>query len=273
LEVDGQRVSPIPDTLPEWHFKGPPRPKLAKVDFSAQAQIPKEKVRVLFYISDEKPIEMGKFQAAETSQGEMQVDHFVLVQGASLRPGLSYIVTSPSLYIWSPQQKVWGQQWQINGVVRVLSLVNPEQNIFRAQVVEAYSRTGQQAILVEGQIRDAQIKNAFVSDQKYGIFGVGQIMAQVIGGAGGSPRSMFSRGEILYLDAGRSQGIGEGQSLQIFRNENSRSARLRGTIAQNARQIGIVTVVHVSDRFSTAVVVDSTEEICVGDQTWPILKP
>jgi hypothetical protein len=195
----------------------------------------------------------------------MQVKHFVLVRGADLREGESYLVTSPSIYIWSPRQKVWGQQWQINGVVRVVSLVNSQDKLFRAQVMEAYTQMEKDSILTLGVVPDITLENFFVGQ------GV-EIEAQVVGGAGGSPRSMFSRGEILYLDAGKLQGVVEGQGFQIFRNENQRSENLRGLVRQNAREIGLVRIIQVAEKFSTAVVIDSNEEIRVGDQTTAQLK-
>ncbi|MFN7262600.1 MAG: hypothetical protein ACK5UJ_02200, partial [Pseudobdellovibrionaceae bacterium] len=91
------------------------------------------------------------------------------------------------------------------------------------------------------------------------------LKATIIGGQFERNRQLFGDESLVILNKGTSQGITVGQSFSVFKQQ---AVRLKKTASlQNSRQIGKVKVVKATENFSTAVVIQASDDIQVGDTT------
>lgn len=91
------------------------------------------------------------------------------------------------------------------------------------------------------------------------------VAAHIVGGESDLGRGLFSTQEMVFLDKGADHGLDKGQILAIFEN---RSLRVELTEFPNARrQIGHLQIVSVTPTTATAVIVENSDPIQVGDFT------
>tara|TARA_B100000749_G_scaffold280891_1_gene280362 strand:- start:141564 stop:143504 length:1941 start_codon:yes stop_codon:yes gene_type:complete len=126
--------------------------------------------------------------------------------------------------------------------------------VYRAYVNKATSMISLGAVLLDGRIETVDINT---DGEKVYIEGF------IVGGAGSVARNVYAQGEIIFLDKGTNQGLAPGYILPIRHNRTLRHPK--SNIFDDGQLKGFVKVVDVSENFSTAVIVQSKEDIFNGD--------
>ena len=146
------------------------------------------------------------------------------------------------------------QMIEVQGSVEVLEKVNDQKGIYRALVKKAIMPIEVGAILVPGNLPMIDPTPSAISNSGG---------AKIMGGQLGKSRGLFSANSLVFLDAGASRGLQEGQSLSIYADEAVRNKQADAVM--NDRQIGTAKIVKVSSGFATAYVTKATDDIRLGD--------
>ena len=150
---------------------------------------------------------------------------------------------------------------EVQGMLEILDLINPDENIYRALVTKTIH-----PVTVGAKVSVSELPTLVAG-------GSGEstpFPSRVIGGQYTTERKLFSRDNLVFLNAGSLQGASIGQIFPIYRDPLNRNPNSKEVVSP--RIIGQVKVVNVSENFSTAVVLNGQDEIQTGDATSPDIK-
>lgn len=244
----------LPGSLPSYRMG-----MLQDSKVELQVELPKNQFptapEYLEYYMVDAPIQgVGQVTATEMNMktaGDYQFIYVRLTEGG----GKDFVAQKNLAKINDPRVKDrQGQMVEIQGEIEVLEKVNDQQNIYRAMVKRAIQPVEVGAVLTPGRLPMIDPSSSDVTT------GVG---AKIIGGQFDKKRSLFGNNTLVFLDAGASAGLQEGQSLAIFADERVRNKKNEAVM--NDRVIGKLKIVRVSQNFATAYVVKATDDILVGD--------
>jgi hypothetical protein len=255
-ETPPRNVATLPGSIPHWAF-GAKVPVLQIDTKRIVRTFPPGHEPLGFYLTASPLSSVGTVVEGEMGEGtlgEYQYLHVKLPEGNKEKKLLAYQEREE---IQDPISGKEARIIQVQGEIEVLDIVNSEENIYRAFVKKIINPLNVGANLAIGKLPQFQAKTTQM----------GSASAQVIGGQNDKERRLIESASIVYL-AG--DGLAEGQSYPIYRQQSIRQEETRAI--ENPRKIGEVKVVKVSDRFATAVVIDESEEIHVGDVTDPHMK-
>ncbi len=131
-----------------------------------------------------------------------------------------------------------------------------EEDVFRAMITQNFTLVPKGAFLKKGRVKK------IIAD---GQGTISEVVSQIVGGDGSLRGTRFGTNSLVYLNRGRSDGLRNGQILNI---RAVRRLRTKDSIvSNNVEVIGRIKVVNVSQKFSTAVVFQSRGFIQIGDYT------
>lgn len=180
-------------------------------------------------------------------------------------PGEKYLVVENVGELKAPNGAIddseLGYQKIISGMVTIGEKVKADVNekkydVFRAFVDKAIHPLKLGGELVRGRLPVIDLDGRGPRSD---------IVSQIIGGNFDKRRTVFGKGSVVFLNRGLSDGLSEGQVLSIRANRAVRNESTK--IAENQRVIGSLKVVKVANKFATAVVTQSLENIFAGDYT------
>jgi len=149
---------------------------------------------------------------------------------------------------------LFGVGVELHGEVQVLHKVNPDDNIYRAQVLSIIY-----PVLVGDLIMPGDLERIDTENFQNG----GNVSGRILGGIENSDQKIMFKGHIVFLSLGRKDGVKLGDRYPIFKNPAVRSSA--GTITRNLIQIGILQVVNTSEKVATGWIVESEDRIIPGD--------
>lgn len=244
----------LPNSLPLYRMG-----MLQDSKVELQVELPKNQFptapEYLEYYMVDAPIQgVGQVTATEMNMktaGDYQFIYVRLNEGG----GKDFVAQKNLTKVNDPRVKDrQGQMVEVQGEIEILEKVNEQQNIYRAMVKRAIQPVEVGAVLTPGRLPMIDPSSSEVTT------GVG---AKIIGGQFDKKRSLFGNNTLVFLDAGASAGLQEGQSLAIFADERVRNKKNEAVM--NDRVIGKLKIVRVSQNFATAYVVKATDDILVGD--------
>lgn len=217
-------------------------------------QYPKAYEYLEYYIND-TPVEgSGKITGTEmglSTAGEYQYI-YVRFEGT---PEKKYVVQKNVTQIEDPRNKERkAQMVQLQGEIQVLEKVNDSENMYRALVTKTIQPVEVGAALMPGSLPMIDPASGPVTS------GVG---ATIMGGQFEKKRALLGQNSLVFLDAGSSQGLQEGQTLSIYADERVRNKNVKAVM--NDRVIGQLKVVRVTNNFATAYVSKAIDDILIGD--------
>lgn len=168
--------------------------------------------------------------------------------------------------IRNPQEKIYhivksipfGQDGKykyvkVYGQLRLMNKANATASIYKAQVEKALDLPGVGHKLLPGPIPIVEVpKPGPISAQP----------ARVIGGQFGENKIVYA-GSFLFLDAGTTQGLNVGDIIPIFSNPNLRV--VSSFLDTNFKKIGLAQIVRAESGGATGYLIDSNDEVKVGD--------
>ncbi|MGE5086512.1 MAG: LysM peptidoglycan-binding domain-containing protein [Bacillota bacterium] len=244
----------LPSSLPKGTFNG-----LAENSNQVQIQFQASKfpvgIEYLSYYISEAPVEgVGVVTGTEMDMktaGDFQYV-YVKLDNANAK---SYVAQKNMGDVVDPVEKSRkAQMVEVQGSVEILEKVNEQKGIYRALVKKAIMPVEVGAVLLPGNLPIVDPTPSAVTNSTG---------AKIMGGQLGKGRGLFTANSLVFLDAGSSRGLQEGQSLAIYADEAIRNKQTDAVI--NDRQIGVLKIVKVSSGFATAYVTKCTDDILLGD--------
>jgi hypothetical protein len=248
-------VVDLPKSLPNWTYKG-----IAKNEVDMELQSPRRDFGhppeiLTWYIDDVAPQPVGKIVEAETGITYAADYQYVVVQLPDNPTEKKFLVVKNAGTLTDPISGQDGSVVHIEGELEVLQQVNADRHLYRAMVTRSTDLVEVGAGLIPGSI-PSYTTQADVAKSAAD--------ALVIGVAGGMNRTMFSSNNVVFLTGGNGKGMVPGSVYPIFKNQ---SLRTKTKEVQAPLEIGHVKILKTSNNFATGVIVDSTEEMLVGDGT------
>ncbi|GIL16561.1 MAG: hypothetical protein BroJett040_03120 [Oligoflexia bacterium] len=244
----------LPASVPFWNYKKKPK---TSVELS---KVPRSfghgKTPLGYFIADkgfERQGEVVSNEMGMSSAGDFQYI-YVKVDGADEK---NYLVIKDMGEIKDPYTKRSGRVIQIQGEISVGQSVG--RGVYRAFVRKAIHPIEAGAALVVGSIPRIDAKGKASNSSA--------VSSRVIGGEFDVERRILGPHGVIFLNSGASDGVSIGQVLPLFRYEGARNSS--NLVRENPRKIASVKIVKTSDRFSTGIITESTEEIQIGDGTSP----
>lgn len=244
----------LPGSLPQYKIGINLEPAVEVQVELPKNQFPTALESLNYYISD-APVEgVGVITATEMNMktaGDYQYIYVRLNQSG----GKEFIVQKNMAEVKDPSNKERrGQMVEIQGEIEVLERVNDQKDLYRAIVKKSIQPLEVGAILTPGKLP--------MIDPSVGALTSG-VGAKIMGGQFDKKRSLFGSNSIVFLDAGSSQGLQEGQTLAVYADERVRNKK--NDAVQNDRVIGTAKIVRVSNSFATAYIAKATDDILLGD--------
>jgi len=152
----------------------------------------------------------------------------------------------------------------VQGTAKITGVISNKNNIYRALVTSALSTID----VGSSVIADAPPK---VKVSRQGRRS--ETVVSVIGGEFDQNRKILGSGAVIYLNGGAAAGLKVGDILGI---QSSGEERKRSRYPGATRAVGLIRVADVQGKVATAIVLESNEEIVVGDRTggeFPEPKP
>lgn len=228
------------------------------------------KVTLSAFIDSKNIDRLGRIVEVETGYKVASLFQYVYVKVAAgvARVGDSLLIIRDSGKLIIPDEiKAEGDehQYQILGVLKLIDFTKLDRSDedakkpvehFRALITDMIEPVVTGSILKVGKI------------QKFPVSLEGprsRAVAQIIGGSKARNMRLFTEGSLAYLNRGSDDGFAKGQVLAI--RENRKIRRAYSKVRENLRPIGWLKVLDVSDKYSTAVIVEAWDGITIGDLT------
>ena len=251
--------SGIPASLPGWNFQEDKSVKYnVEINRIERAAVSAGEIEVHHYISEGPVVSLGEIVEADDGSTIGHDTYNVVVKLNGANPGQKYLAIEELGPVSDKAKENEGTLVQIDGQVEIQDVVSSdsEEKLYRALVTHPRFPILVGSHLVQGEVQKVSlVEGGAPSEAK----------ANVVGGALSNERQMFGPGEILILDGGSKAGVSAGQMLGVFRVDAVRNPDTKAVL--NPRRIGSLRVVRTSERFATAVVISTNEEIYVGDST------
>ncbi len=179
--------------------------------------------------------------------------------------GEKYLVVENIGELRSPNNAIesseLGYQKVISGMVTIGEKVKADVDEKKYEVYRAFVDKAIHPLKLGGELVRGQLPIINLDDSGPR----SDIVAQIIGGNFDKRRSVFGKGSVVFLNRGLSDGLAEGQVLSVRANRSVRNDSTK--ILENQRVIGTLKVVKVANKFATAVITQSFENIFAGDFT------
>lgn len=247
-------VKKLPKSLPLYRWSVVNKPK---VDFEVSGQ----KIRYRdsekflgFYASDTQIPASGEIVEMDGPFEQTAGDFQYAVVRVSDPSQKKFLSIDDTQKLTGPSSNQ-GYVVEVQGEIEVMERVSDTDNLYRARVKRAINPVMVGAKLVPGSLSTFTTQAAPMSTS---------VQSEVIGGEyQKTKQKLFGTDNLIFLDAGAKQGLQLGSTLAIFKNERIRKSYTKSMV--NDRSIGQVKVVKLSDNFATAYILDSHDEVTLGD--------
>ncbi|MFN7454865.1 MAG: LysM peptidoglycan-binding domain-containing protein [Pseudobdellovibrionaceae bacterium] len=253
-----KKAAKVPSSIPNWIYRKTD-PKSNPIEFEVtkiNRDFGSPESFLTYYASETNPESLGEIVETEMGMSSAAEFQYVVVR---LNPGVSeknFMVVKSVDPLEDPVSRSKGILIQVQGSLEVMEIVNTEKNLYRALIRRVIN-----PVEVGGQLLAGELPTLNSRDEGPGP----ALKATIIGGQFERNRQLFGDESLVILNKGTSQGITVGQSFSVFKQQ---AVRLKKTASlQNSRQIGKVKVVKATENFSTAVVIQASDDIQVGDTT------
>ncbi|MEK2688242.1 LysM domain-containing protein [Bdellovibrio sp. GT3] len=207
-----------------------------------------------YFIADNEIVGSGKVTSTELDSKTANEYQIVYVEITG-NPEKNYIVQKNLGELVDPAAKRRkAQMVEIQGELEIMEKVNPTKNLYRAIVQKAIQPIEVGAQVIPGKVPMIDPRPGVVNNSAG---------AKIMGGELITKRGLFGVNELVFLDAGTSRGLQEGQNLTIFADSALRNGESKAVM--NDRAIGSVKIVKATPNFATAYVTKASEDVKLGD--------
>ena len=207
------------------------------------------------FISTDLPRKLGFVKEMEVQEATASILQNVFLElGRKMKIGdrLNIVVLKDELS--DSNGKDLGHIVEVDGSVEITEIVNEENGIYKAIVVDCVSPIVLNAWVTDEPLPQASF--AFSGPRK-------NISGEIAGGEFNSQRKILGTASVIYLNIGEASGVKEGDLLAV---KSIRKSRRENTELKNVgRPIGVIKVAKVSKEASTALILNTIDEIRPGD--------
>lgn len=246
----------LPTSLPNMTVNGLVQKTAPVVIDLPKTKFPQAVEYMSYFISDTPVAGIGKVIETELDVKSAMEFQYIFVEINDPSPiGKRFMIQRSRGEVKDPARKeAKGYVIEVQGTIEVVARVNDNKPVYRAIVTKTLEHVEVGSEVVVGNLPVMQIKPTPV---------VSSVGAKIIGGQFASDRKMFGTNTLVFLDAGSSQGVQEGQTLNVYADQRVRNDKTLSVV--NDRVIGAVKVVRVASNFSTAYVLNTDMDILAGD--------
>lgn len=244
----------LPPSLPTHRFEPIPKPSLI-VDV-APTHFPRGMENLTYAVSNQAPSSIGKIVDTELGMKTAGDFQYVIIHldDTSQKNLVVFRELEGVVDPTRPEPETKAHLTEYQGELEVLDKVNDGENLYRAMVKKTIQPVEVGAVLKAGTLP--------MFDPTPGEVTTG-VKAVIIGGQFSNKRNLIGSRSLVFLSAGSGQGLQEGQSLAVFGNLRKRLPNTK--VQMNARQIGVVKIVNLSQNYATAYLTQTDDDISVGD--------
>lgn len=168
-------------------------------------------------------------------------------------PGDKFSIYTAEGKVFNKNSDRKGYRYTIRGHVKVLEAKDKEKNIYRCELSDAV------AVINRGDrvtVYTPKIERIITTFNN-------QTIDAIILDSYKKKQSIISYGDIIYLDRGRADGVELGNVFEVYGFKDRLTKK--DIIKRPAYKNGEVTVIAVTDNFSTALVTNSKRDFYIGD--------
>jgi len=248
----------LPDSLPYWAFRR--NPDLGtKLDLELRPLYTGEADKLIsIYAADEKIDGVGEVIGVEGDFANALDFQYIYVRFSDPQTAKHMTLVRNLEKVKDFDRNYSGEIVQVDGEVDIAEVVNVDKNIYRALVTKSYHliEVGDRVTLDPVPVVKISEKGPMTS-----------VYGHIVWGQKGKETKISSLGDIVVVDIGREQNVQVGQLLTVYRQGDLRVDRNPEKV--NARPIGVMRVMWVSKGFGTAMIIQQSDEVHVGDTTTP----
>ncbi len=254
-------LSEMPKTFPQWSYRRhkslPPTLAVGPV-----RRIPAAVKNLNFFVSD-KPLKWeGEIVGTELNTSFATEYQYIYVYIKDLVNEKRFIVFKEIGKITSPFTNGKPVMNQILGSIEISASIDEKQKLFRALVTKTTGHIPLGVKLISGSLP----VYSFLTQRE-----ITDMPGTIIGGQFNTEQTLFGSESIVFLNRGTSEGLAEGQSLPIY--QLKRACLKKDPISkEDPLRIGRLKVVKTDEHSSTAVILESSSFVEVGDGTSPDLE-
>ncbi|MCB0392958.1 MAG: LysM peptidoglycan-binding domain-containing protein [Bdellovibrionales bacterium] len=247
----------LPPSLPNIGFSDDGYDKDGFALDNTAPKIQESFVRLDNFLSEDEPQAVGEVVEVESWDQTATQYQSVYVKGESLKVGDSLFTYKLGKQVEDPVSgSDVGYEIGPSAELKVMSLVNPEEYVYKARVNIAISEVTVGNYVMRGRLPVTTTSSN--GPRK-------SVDAHVVGGRFDTQRKYLGAYSIVYLDRGSNDGLQAGDILSLIRNL---SVRKPGTLAVGEKiPIGLLKVAKVTPQRATAIVLNSNDAIVPGDFT------
>lgn len=250
-------VKKLPNSLPLYRLGAVNKPPLDFEVSGARVKYPPAPKYMSFYIVDNPLDSIGEVVEMEQPDERTSNENELIIVRVSNPAAKRFLVIKDDVKISDPSETFGnkGVVVEVQGEIELGERVNERDNLFRATVKKAIQPLDVGAKIVAGSLKTFDSGATPVSSS---------VQSKIVGGEYQRyEQKMFGTDNIVFLSAGAKEGLQEGSTLNIFLNERIRKSNT--SALTNDRVIGRVKIIKLSEHFATGYIVDSTNEIYIGD--------
>ncbi|MGZ3744752.1 MAG: LysM peptidoglycan-binding domain-containing protein [Pseudobdellovibrionaceae bacterium] len=250
-------VKKLPDSLPLYRLGAVNKPPLDFEISGIRAKYSTPLKYLSFYITDTPLNPVGEVVEMEHVEEETSGDYEAIVVRVNNAEGKQFVAFKDETTVSDPLEffAAKAQAVEVLGEIEIQERVNDEDNLYRALVRKSINPLEVGAKLLPGKMGTFDSGPSPLSSS---------VQARIIGGEYARfDQKMFGTDNIVFLNAGMSEGLKEGSSLPIYLNERLRKPDTKAMT--NDRVIGEIKIIKLANHFSTGYIVDSQSPILVGD--------
>lgn len=192
-------------------------------------------------------------QAGANSAASYQYVYLTLEEGGVGDEFHSMKVLEP---LTDKDGNIIGYPVSFGGELKVVDTVNAEQKIYKAMITKAFRPIEKDELVQKGKVPTRKWSNSGE---------MVNIRANIVGARYDSKRKILGLGTVLFLDKGSQHGLQNGQILNVLRNGAVRNLNKYGL--GDAPNLGKIRIIFTTPIRATAIVLNSKEEILIGDYT------
>ncbi len=248
-------VAKIPRSIPMWNYREDKRQAIIfegeriTRNFAPPVQI------LPYFLAEAQESTVGEITETEMAFDSASEFQYVFVRlDEGVKPGSFLVIKNQG----SLKSSFFGNRGfitQVQGQVDVLEKVNSSKNIYRAFVKRSVDSVQVGAKLVQQPLPLYDTADSGNSSATAN--------ARVVGGQFAEDRKLFGLDNIVYLIG---SGLTLNQSYPVYKQQVSRNEKTRAN--ENPRSIGRIKIVKVINDLATGVVLESSDDIRVGDATF-----
>jgi hypothetical protein len=258
-------VKKLPESLPLYRLGAVNKPPVDFEVSGARVVHPPAPKYLSFYIADNPVDSVGEIVEMEQPDERTSNENELVIVRVSNAANKRFIVVKDDVKISDPSEVLGNKAYvvEVQGEVELRERVNEGENLFRAVVKKAIQPLDTGAKLIPGTVQTFDTTPTPVTTA---------VQSKIIGGEYQRyDQRVFGTDNFVFLNAGAKEGLQDGSTLNIFLNERIRKSNT-GAVS-NDRVIGQVKIIKLADHFATGYVLDSTNEIEIGDYAGGSVKP